>query len=397
MSLSLLGERAEPGMVTALVVDERGAHAYAAHGSAVSCWSTRHATLSFTQQHDCTVTCLVLHAGALWCGDVRGGIVCCSPATAGICMRRLRGHGAAVKSLHPGATANSMFSLSEDRSVRGWRCSDGQQLLLLRSETYTVTCVTVTRSFLATAEGAFVAVYGAGTGARTQYLQHSGGVVWALLAHNDVLFSGCDSGAVTAFDVCTGACLRVMRGHRRAVTLLACGATLTLFSASGGSGGGMVRAWNVETGECLLIIAVPSSPRTLMAHNGLLFVGCADGRVRQFSAVDGRLMRELGSRHREDVHLMQLSAARGLLFSGSYDGVVQACMVCPPTHWTRENHYLFPPLFRAAARAFLCCVAQPGCVAHALALDEPTRAGLVDCVMFGLAALWVEEQGAACY
>jgi hypothetical protein len=77
----------------------------------------------------------------------------------------------------------------------------------------------------------------------------------------------------------------------------------------------------------------------------------------------------------------------GQLWSGSYDGDARGWLVQLPWQWTRENHPLWPPAFRAATRTFLCCVARADCAAHALAVGgTDTRDALLDAVLGMLAA-----------
>jgi WD40 repeat protein len=378
------------GMVKALAVTSDGAVFAGFESGALRAYRSTGGVSRVLLGHDGPVLCLLVHGGALWSGGHDRRLKAWSLAPGhgvggwGSWIRTIKGHHAAVKALFAGEPGR-VWSLGEDRTLRLWRCSDGALLLLIRSSEHLMLCAAFgggAHPYAACAEGAAVSVYRASDGKRTAQLQGHAGVVWALLARGDELYTGGDDGTVRAWRR-TGACTRIMRGHKRCVTALALSpgdSSAALFSASGD---GTVRAWRTDaSGECLLIVLTGGGAlRSLaLAHDGsLLFAGGVDGLVRQYAAADGGLLCQHGG-HESGVHLLALSPT-GQLWSGGYDGDVRGWLVMPPHAWSRGNHCLWPPPFRAAVRAFLCAVARPGCAAHSLALGGPTQAGLIDAVV----------------
>lgn len=337
---------------------------------------------------DSAILCLLVHERLLWSGGRDRLIRCFALERGRECTqtRTLRGHFAAVKGLYAGA-ANRVWSLSEDRTLRCWRVANGTPVLLIRSTEFLMLCAAVSaqQPCAVTAESASVAVYRTGDGVRTALLEGHIGVVWALLTHGDAVFSGGEDATVRIWSLSRSERVHILRGHRRRVTALALSPDArTLFSAGDGS----VRAWRTDTGECTLImLSGGGAVRSLaVSQDGtLLFAGGADAVVRQYSTCDGALICEHVG-HSDNVHLMAVSPS-GQLWSGSYDGDTRGWLVQLPWRWTRDNHALWPKPFRAATRAFLCCVARSDCAVHVLAVGgADTRDALLDAVLSSLAA-----------
>ena len=339
---------------------------------------------------DSAVLCLLVHERVLWSGGRDRLINCFSLERGRACphTRTLRGHFAAVKGLYASGATNRVWSLSEDRTLRCWRAANGTLVLLIRSTEFLMLCAAVSthRPCAVSAESSCIAVYRTSDGTRTALLEGHIGVVWALLTHGDHVYSGGEDGTVRIWSLANDTCLHILRGHKRRVTSLALSRDgSTLFSAGDGS----VRAWRTDTGECTLIMLSPggAAVRSLaVSQDGaLLFAGGADAVVRQYSTCDGALLCEHVG-HTDSVHVQALSPT-GQLWSGSYDGDARGWLVQLPWQWTRENHPLWPPAFRAATRAFLCCVMRSDCAAHALAVGGiDTRGALLDAVFSMLAA-----------
>lgn len=331
--------------------------------------------------HDGPLSCLLWHHGLLWSGGA-DNLVHGWELGSQKRVRTLRGHHAALKSIFAGAEPGRVWSLSEDRTLRGWRTADGILTWQVRAESHVMHVAAVTPSWAACAEGSIVSVYALADGARTAQLAGHAAQVWCLLASPASIYTGSEDGTVRLWTP-DGHCTRILKGHRSFVAALALTPDGgTLFSASGD---GMVRAWRVETGECLLIIFVRACTLAFSPDGSLLLAGCADGTVRRFSCADGALLGECPA-HAEPAHVIACCAATGQLWSGSYAGTVHAWRVAPPAAWDRITHFLWPQPFRAAARALLCCVHRSGCAASALGVGGATEAGLVDTILRALAA-----------
>ena len=349
--------------------------------------------------HDGACLCLLIHGGALISGgfDRRVKLWSLAPGRGtpggwGTWLRDIRGHHAAVKQLCPGGVGR-VWSLSEDRTLRCWRMSDGVMVLLIRAAEHLMLTAGVSlgvpHAYAAVAESAVISVYRAADGARTTQLVGHAGVVWAVLVRGERVYSGAEDGCVRAWNPRSGACTLAMRGHSRRVTQLA-------LSHDGGrlysgAGDGCVRAWCTTSGECQLIMMAQGAVRALaLSHDGaLLFAGGgADGVTRQWATADGALLREHAG-HADDVHVLSLSPATGQLWTGSYDGDARGWLVQPPAQWRRGNNHLWPVAFRDAARALLLAVhtRRDGCAANVLVtLGAATCDGLLDAILRALAA-----------
>lgn len=264
--------------------------------------------------HAGAVSALLLLAGALWSGGYDGRIRCWrvppEPGDAGLLEPRPKTrsgfHGAAVKTLlREGGEASDLprervFSLGEDATLRGWRTSDGAQVFLWRSDAGSLVCAVLAPPlvFVAAADCS-VCCLRLADGGRAATLRGHSGLVWAMLSMPAkaavtpgvaTLWTGGGEGTVRGWRGATGACVRVLRGHRRPVTALALWpppapvdgsaassstphapqpqAPLLLFSAAADG----VRAWSPHTGECTLILVRDAAgcllfvaPATLLA------------------------------------------------------------------------------------------------------------------------------------
>ncbi|MDX2013398.1 MAG: serine/threonine-protein kinase [Myxococcaceae bacterium] len=150
-----------------------------------------------------------------------------------------------------------------------------------------------------------------------QWAAHEGGVK-ALVASPDgaTLYSAGVDRAVRAWNVSSGASVKVLEGHSQTVNALALSPDgATLFS---GSEDNTVRRWDPASGAGAVLVTLPDAVNAVVVRpgGGALAIGCEDGTVSLF---EGGALRVL-TRHRHPVYTVAFSPNGAWLASGSWDG-----------------------------------------------------------------------------
>ncbi|KAL6051976.1 Sulfur metabolite repression control protein [Balamuthia mandrillaris] len=143
------------------------------------------------------------------------------------CIRRLRGHTAAVYSLD--CEGDVLVSGSADRTIRTWRFSTGESLTTITGHKGTVYCVKLVGNILVSGSAdRTINVWNVKTGELINTLVgHKGSVSSVqlctqhqIMGTSNVLISAGFDASIKLWNIYTGECMRTLRGHQDFVTCI---------------------------------------------------------------------------------------------------------------------------------------------------------------------------------
>lgn len=112
--------------------------------------------------------------------------------------------------------------------------------------------------------------------------KHHSGYVYAVIVHNDKLYSGSEDGTICQWDLDTGECLRTFKGSYVITSIIAYDDKLY-----SGSYDGTICEWNINTGECLRAFHTQVEVVRIDIHNGILYSYHIDGCLFRWDLVEG--------------------------------------------------------------------------------------------------------------
>ena len=193
-----------------------------------------------------------------------GGTVRVWDAKSGAELAVLRGHEdfvwSVVSSVSYSPDGRRIASGSNDNTVRVWDAESGAALAVLDGHEGWVYSVSYSPDGRRIASGSHdntVRVWDAESGAALAVLDGHEGWVYSVSYSPDGrrIASGSHDKTVRVWDAESGAELAVLRGHEHTVTCISFSPdSRRIACGGGGGGGGTVRVWDTETGECLEVI-----------------------------------------------------------------------------------------------------------------------------------------------
>ncbi|KAL1966087.1 hypothetical protein VTN77DRAFT_4835 [Rasamsonia byssochlamydoides] len=155
-------------------------------------------------------------------------------------------------------------------------------------------------------------------GANQKTLQGHVMGVWAMVPWDDILVSGGCDREVRVWNMATGACLHLLRGHTSTVRCLKMADQNTAIS---GSRDTTLRIWDLSTGMCRsVLVGHQASVRCLAIHGDLVVSGSYDTTARIWSISEGRCLRTL-SGHFSQIYAIAFDGKR--IATGSLDTSVR--------------------------------------------------------------------------
>ena len=171
-----------------------------------------------------------------------------------------------------------------------------------------------------------VKVYDAMTAQLIQELYGHEEAVAALCAfEEEFVCSGSFDGTVRVWDLATAEAVAVLTGHRKPVSAVKSTRAGQLLCS--GSWDGTVLCWNVRSDRVVFALdqnqGSPVNCLQFFRDESLIVVGCGDGVLRVYSAMNGMKVRELRGAHRDTVRaLATFTNDNESLFSAGKDGKV---------------------------------------------------------------------------
>ncbi|KAK9382976.1 WD40-repeat-containing domain protein [Kockiozyma suomiensis] len=142
--------------------------------------------------------------------------------------------------------------------------------------------------------------------------------VWAIMPWGDTLVSGGCDRDLRVWDLVTGTCKRVMRGHTSTVRCLKMSDSRTAIS---GSRDASLRVWDIETGECLHVLTGhQASVRCLEVHGDICVSGSYDTTAKVWSISRGALLHTLTG-HFSQIYALAFDGEK--IATGSLDTTVR--------------------------------------------------------------------------
>jgi WD40 repeat protein len=292
----------------------------------------------------------------------------------------LDGHSEYVNCLEFDADSHTLFSGSDDNTIRMWNTQNFECRKVLNGHTDWVRSIlldTSTGTLYSGSTDKTIRVWDIHTGATSKVLNgHIGSInglvldqrsnmlyscssdctirVWDLNSDDfkcirvldghesyvkcisidlptNTLFSGSIDRTVRMWDAATGQCLHIAKGHTRGILCCTYAAdSRTLFS---GAGDGTIRVWCVNRSKCADECSVTCT-RTLTGHTGyvnclvvdepnhMLYSGAGDKTIRAWNSVSGECLKTFGG-HSHWVRCLAIDQRRMTLYSGSDDSTVR--------------------------------------------------------------------------
>lgn len=258
----------------------------------------------------------------------------------GVCTQRLRGHTAAIHSLH--SEGNFLVSGSADRTICIWNFTTGEFVGTLKGHTGTVYRAILREGLIVSgasdrsirvwafapgqrADGELLA-----GGARTdtpsgedeetgrmlRLLEGHCGSVSSLCFHpwqKNLLISGSYDANVALWDLETGACLRTLRGHESFVNAVACSETI-IASASNDC---TVRLWDLRSQTPIVALQRHTDwVKDVQIQGSLMVSAGKDGNLMFWDFLYHDCLRVFKA-HQHEIHHVEL--ADNLLVTASED------------------------------------------------------------------------------
>ncbi|XP_032823195.2 F-box and WD repeat domain containing protein 10B-like isoform X1 [Petromyzon marinus] len=224
----------------------------------------------------------------------------------------IRGHAGSVRAVLVCQERGLLLSGSYDLSIRSWNMHSGACLRIFRGHQGTVTCLALHGDCLVSgAKDAHVKVWDIHTGRCLHTLKHRR-CIRAVGANAGHVASGCEGGLVKLWHLESGSLIKVLEGHRGAITSLA----LDAWHLVTGGVDGFAMTWSI-LGRHRLSIAAFRHPREVLCV-ALLYLrvvtGCADGKIRVFNLLSGDCLRVMrGNSHSEPITYLATSDSRLLI------------------------------------------------------------------------------------
>ncbi|EED15522.1 F-box and WD repeat-containing protein [Talaromyces stipitatus ATCC 10500] len=181
-----------------------------------------------------------------------------------------------------------------------------------------VTSLHLTSKYIVVAlDNAKIHVYDTSGGNQKTLEGHVMGV-WAMVPWDDLLVSGGCDREVRVWNMATGACTHLLRGHTSTVRCLKMSDKNTAIS---GSRDTTLRIWDLVTGNCRgVLVGHQASVRCLGIHGDLVVSGSYDTTARIWSISEGRCLRTL-SGHFSQIYAIAFDGRR--IATGSLDTSVR--------------------------------------------------------------------------
>ncbi|KAG0222019.1 hypothetical protein BGX31_009410 [Mortierella sp. GBA43] len=172
----------------------------------------------------------------------------------GSCRDISSDHNKAVRTIAFSLRGDHIVSAGEDRTIRQWNVGGGRLNVNIRDESAKNVATSPGCTLVATPEGNNVRLWDLDTGKCVKVLKGHSKSIWnvAFSPSGTQVASGSDDKTARLWDVETGACLHVFSGHDKYISSIA-------FSQGGnqiasGSADDTIRVWDVESGKCTRIL-----------------------------------------------------------------------------------------------------------------------------------------------
>ncbi len=244
------------------------------------------------------------------------------------CVHTLREHSSVVWSVTISPDSQILASTSEDKTIKLWQLSTGQELRTLKGHSYWVRTLAMTPNGQILASGSddtMIKLWQLSTGQELRTLKgHSRWVrSVAITPDGQMLASGSNDETIKLWQLSTGQELRTLKGHRDWVSCLAITPDGQMLAS--GSNDETIKLWQLSTGREL---------RTLTGHSDwvralaitpdgqILATGSYDKTIKLWQLSTGQELRTLTG-HSEGIRALAVTPDGEILASGSDDKTIK--------------------------------------------------------------------------
>ncbi len=255
--------------------------------------------------------------------------------------KQFTGHTAPVTAVALSSNLQLLASGGADNTVRLWNQATAKESDVLLAHGAPVTDLqfnAANTQLLSASEDGAIKLWALPLVAPKALVHPNAISVVTLSADGSKAITGGDDKTVRVWNLTSGAKERDYSGPTQAITCVAAarsGATL-----AAGSADKTVTLWNAADGKTLHKLAMAAAPQSVAfsADNQSVFVGLADGAIKQIKLADGKEIKTLPATHKGAVVSLALSVKGDLLYSASADKTIQTWVLPDGTPKTKLNH-----------------------------------------------------------
>eukprot|EP00741_Cyanophora_paradoxa_P018513 tig00021070_g17872.t2 len=240
------------------------------------------------------------------------------------CVKSMGGHTGFVLALACSDATETLFSSSQDSTIKVWDLTRCEEVGVLRGHNGFVRCVSVTpdgRYLFSGAQDSTIRMWDTRSNACVKVLQGHQREIYSIVAHNNMIFSGSEDNTVRVWSQETLTPVKSLTGHKSTVFSLAANGR-NLFS---GSRDHSIKVWDLATLEMRKTLHPPhlDGVNAFALTPTSLFSGSRDKSIKQWDLNGFQATRSRMAAHADWISSLLVAAEPRLLISASRDSTIK--------------------------------------------------------------------------